>query len=110
VPFYLMETLGGSNLNGDPTLRGFADYRFRANDQVLIQTEYDRRIRGPIGVLGFYDVGQVANKVSDLSFSDMRQSFGFGLGVWAGGRIWFKAYVGLGSGEGRHTYFGIPSF
>jgi hypothetical protein len=110
VPFYMMETLGGSNIDGDPTLRGFADYRFRGNDLLLIQTEYDRRIWGPLGVLGFYDAGEVANRVSDLSFSDMRQSFGFGIGIWAGEKIWFKASVGLGSGEGRHTYFGIPSF
>jgi hypothetical protein len=110
VPFYMMETLGGSNLNGEPSLRGFADYRFRGNDMVLIQTEYNRRIWGPLGLLGFYDVGQVANRASDLSFSDMRQSIGFGIGIWAGDKIWFKASVGLGSGEGRHTYFGIPAF
>lgn len=110
VPFYMMETLGGSNLIGEPTLRGFADYRFRGNDVVLIQTEYNRRLWGPLGLLGFYDVGQVANRVSDLSFSNMRHSAGFGIGIWAGGKIWFKASIGLGSGEGRHTYFGIPSF
>ncbi len=30
IPFYLQETLGGSDINNDPTLRGFADYRFFA--------------------------------------------------------------------------------
>jgi len=47
VPFYMQETLGGSDINGQPTLRGFADYRFRAPDLMLIQVEYDRRIWGP---------------------------------------------------------------
>jgi hypothetical protein len=110
VPFYLQETLGGSNIDGQPTLRGFADYRFRAPDLTLIQVEYNRRIWGPVGGLAFYDTGQVANRAGDLSLADMRHSFGFGLSVWAGDKIWFKMYVGLGSGEGVHPYFGIPKF
>jgi hypothetical protein len=110
VPFYLQETLGGSDINGKPTLRGFADYRFRAPDLALIQTEYDHRFWGPLGGLAFYDTGQVANRASDLSLAQMRHSFGFGLSLWAGNKTWFKMYVGLGSGEGVHPYFGIPSF
>ncbi len=110
VPFYLQETLGGSDINGQPMLRGFADYRFRAPDLMLIQVEYNRRIWGPVGGIVFYDTGQVANEVSDLSLADMRHSFGFGLSFWAGNKTWFKMYVGLGSGEGVHPYFGIPKF
>jgi hypothetical protein len=30
--------------------------------------------------------------------------------VWAGNKAVFKVYVGLGSGEGTHTYVGIPAF
>jgi hypothetical protein len=110
IPFFQQETLGGSDINGQPTLRGFPDYRFRGPDLVLIQVEYDQRVWGPIGLLGFYDTGQVAVKASDLSFAKMRQSFGFGLSVWAGNKAVFKVYVGLGSGEGTHTYVGIPAF
>jgi hypothetical protein len=110
VPFYMQETLGGSDIDGQPTLRGFADYRFRAPDLMLIQVEYDHRVWGPIGLLGFYDTGEVATRASDLSFADMRHSFGFGFSIWAANRAWFKVYVGLGSGEGRHIYVGIPSF
>lgn len=110
VPFYLQETLGGSDINGDPTLRGFVDYRFRAPDLMLFQVEYDHRVWGPIGLLGFYDTGEVANRAADLSFADMRHSFGFGMSIWAANKAWFKIYVGLGSGEGAHPYFGIPSF
>ncbi len=109
VPFYLQETLGGTDIDGNPTLRGFADYRFRAPDLDMIQVEYDQRVWGPIGLLGFYDVGQVALRVSDLSLAHMRQSFGFGLAVWAGNRAVFKVYLGLGSGEGTHTFIGIPA-
>jgi hypothetical protein len=84
VPFYLDDTIGGSDINGIPTLRGFQDYRFR----------------GP-------DLGQVALQASDLSFGNLRQSYGFGLTFWSGNKVWFRAYVGLGSGEGSHSFFGV---
>jgi len=110
VPFYFQETLGGSDIDGQPTLRGFRDYRFRAPDNVLIQVQYDRRVWGPLGLVGFYDTGEVANRAGDLSLADMRHSFGFGVSIWAGNRAVFRALAGLGSGEGRHLYFGIPTF
>ena len=109
LPFYLQETLGGSDINGAPTLRGFADYRFRAPNLVLLQTQYERRIWQYVGVLGFYDAGQVAVNKGDLSFANMRQSFGFGISLWAESRVMFRMYVGLGSGEGIHNFFGIPA-
>ena len=107
IPFYLQETLGGSDINGDPTLRGFVDYRFRAPNLVLIQTQYERRVKGYLGVLAFYDTGQVANTRSDLSLANMRHSYGFGVNVWVESKVVFRAYVGLGSGEGVHPFFGI---
>jgi hypothetical protein len=123
VPFYLQETIGGSDINGVPTLRGFQDYRFRAPDLFVIQTQYERRllpdspigsnastlrkVAGALGILAFYDVGEVALKPSDLSFGNVRHSFGFGLTFWSGEKVWFRAYVGLGSGEGAHSFFGV---
>ena len=109
IPFYLQETLGGSDINGDPTLRGFRDYRFRGPDLLLIQVQYERRIWNMLGVLAFYDTGKVATRKSDLDFTDLRHSFGVGMNVWAGAKVVFRAYVGLGSGEGAHPYFGIPA-
>jgi hypothetical protein len=124
VPFYLQETIGGSDIDNIATLRGFQDYRFRAPNLFVIQTQYERRllppaksgsistvrkVAGALGVMGFYDAGQVALKPSDLSFSNLRQSFGFGLTFWSGERVWFRAYVGLGSGEGIHNFFGITN-
>ena len=60
-----------------------------------------------VGIVAFYDTGQVALKASDLSFANMRHSYGFGLTFRSGEKVWFRAYVGLGSGEGRHNFFGI---
>jgi len=123
VPFYLQETIGGSDIDNVATLRGFQDYRFRGPNLFVIQTQYERRllpavkpgtnastvrkVASSLGVMGFYDAGEVALKAGDLSFANLRQSFGFGLTFWSGDKVWFRAYVGLGSGEGRHQFVGI---
>jgi hypothetical protein len=107
IPFYLQETLGGSDINGDPALRGFADYRFRAPNLMVIQTQYERRVKGYFGVLAFYDTGEVTTRKGDLSLANMRHSYGFGVNVWVESKIVFRAYVGLGSGEGYHTFVGL---
>lgn len=110
VPFYLQETIGGSDIDNQTTLRAFRDYRFRGPDSFLVQAEYDRRIIGPLGILAFYDAGKVTLNKSDLNFNDLHQGFGGGLSFFLGGRLVFRAYVGLGGGEGAHPYFGIANF
>jgi len=100
VPFYLQPTLGGTNLQGEDTMRGFRDYRFRAPNVVGMQTEFDHHIWGPIGVLGFYDVGRVATRTSDLGFSGFHHAIGTGFYVSAANIIVFRVSVGFGTGEG----------
>jgi hypothetical protein len=110
MPFYLQETIGGSDIDNQPTLRAFRDYRFRGPNSFLLQTEFDRRIIGPVGLLLFYDAGKVTLARSDLNFSNLHQGFGGGLSFFLAGKVVFRAYVGLGGGEGAHPYFGIANF
>jgi hypothetical protein len=110
IPFYLQETIGGSDIDNKPTLRAFKDYRFQAPNLILFQGEFDRRVYGPFGLLLFYDAGKVALQRSDIDFSNFKQGAGGGLSFFLGDKIVFKAYVGLGGGEGAHAFFGIPSF
>ncbi|HUE00737.1 MAG TPA: hypothetical protein VMR62_14280 [Bryobacteraceae bacterium] len=107
VPFYLQDTLGGTDINGDPTVRAFPDYRFRDPDNMLIEVEFNRRIWKPLGIMLFYDAGQVVAQASDLSLGKMRQGFGGGLTIWSASKVVFRAYVGLGGGEGAHPFTGI---
>jgi len=107
IPFYLQETLGGSDINNDAMLRGFADYRFRGPDLAMISTQYEREVWKWLGLMAFYDAGQVATSAGSLSFSDFRHSYGFGVNVWSAQKVVFRAYVGLGSGEGVHKFFGL---
>jgi hypothetical protein len=110
VPFYLQETIGGSDIDNQATLRSFRDFRFRAPNSFLVQTEYDRRIIGPVGILAFYDAGKVTFTRSDLNFTNLHQGFGGGLSFFLAGKVVFRAYVGLGGGEGAHPYFGVANF
>lgn len=108
VPFYLMETLGGSNIRGDDTLRGFRDYRFRDRHYALLQTEYLRRLYGPLDFIAFYDTGKVARSLDDFGDGKLRHTYGLGVVVVPRqlDNVLFRFYVALGSGEGSHTYFG----
>jgi len=110
IPFYLQETVGGTDIDNQPTLRSFRDFRFRGPNSFLVQTEYDRRIVGPVGLLLFYDAGKVTFARSDLNFSNLHQGFGGGLSFFLAGKVVFRAYVGLGGGEGPHPYFGVANF
>jgi hypothetical protein len=95
VPFYYQPTLGGTDIDGYDTLRAFADYRFRSPDDWLGQVEYGHPIWGPLGLLVFYDVGQVA-----LSATRVRQDFGVGASVTMLGDVVLRAYLAVGGGEG----------
>lgn len=108
VPFYLMQTLGGANIENDDTLRGFRDYRFRDRDFGLLQLEYMRTVYGPINLIAFYDTGKVAPSIDRFNLGRMRHTYGFGMVIVPrrNDNVLFRFYVALGSGEGSHTYFG----
>jgi hypothetical protein len=110
VPFYLQPTLGGTNANNDPTLRGFKDFQFRGPNAILMQVEYNHRLWKYLGAFVFYDAGKVTLSKGDLNFTNLRQSYGLGASFWMNDLVLFKIYVGLGSGAGAHPYFGIPNF
>lgn len=126
VPFYLQDTIGGSDIENVASLRGFQDYRFRAPDLFSLQAQYERRllpapprgsprastlrsVAGALGVMAFFDAGEVATEVSNLNFGHIRHTFGFGFNFWSGEKVWFRAYIGLGSGEGSHTFIGVAN-
>jgi hypothetical protein len=101
VPFYMQDTLGGTDRNGLDTLRGYDDFRFRAPARMLLQAEFYKGVWGPVGVYGFGDAGKVADRAADLGFDHLLTDYGPGVFIRAGGNIVMRAYVGYG-GEGVH--------
>jgi len=125
VPFYLQETIGGTDIDNQPSLRAFKDYRFRGPDLMTVKAEYDRKLCAEcapckpgiirtvcshLGLVLDYDAGKVALRNSDLDFSGMHQSFGGGVSIYLGKDVIFRMAVALGGGEGVHPYFGVANF
>jgi hypothetical protein len=104
VPFYLMPTLGGADVNGESSLRSYRDYRFRAPHALSGQFEYAHTVYDPIGMFVFYDVGTVADQFGDLGRS-LKHSVGAGLTFRLGGAIFGQIYYAWGGAEGSRFNF-----
>ena len=105
VPFYLMETIGGSR-----TLRGFDEYRFRDTRNLVLNAEYRWEVWTYASFAFFYDAGKVFSDADDLNFDGMRSGYGFGLRVHAPGPVFFNVDLARGI-EGYKLHIGGgPSF
>jgi hypothetical protein len=105
VPFYLLPTLGGTDIDSRVTLRGYDNYRFRAPDLALVQFEYGIPVYDPIGFFVFYDAGTVGNSISELSLAQFRQDAGPGLFVRLRGHMVAQTFYAFGAGHrGRWNY------
>ena len=106
VPFYLQETVGGSDVNSIESLRAYDNYRFRGPDATVVQAEYSIRMpkfrlsASAFGPFVFYDAGTVGQRAEDLAPSRWRQDGGLGVFVMFGGSVALKGYVAAGAGHG----------
>ena len=111
VPFYLQPTLGGADFNNIDTLRGLVDFRLRAPNRLLIQTDFDKPIAqlgikahpiGQYGLYAFFDAGNVSLTPSTLTTNGLRTDVGVGVSISVQNKIMIRAYIGFGAGEGSH--------
>jgi hypothetical protein len=107
VPFYFQPTLGGSDVNGTPTLSSFQDYRFRGPNILLLRESFEHSIWGPFGFEFMADQGTVALNRGDLGFDHLKHSFGTGFTIRAGGFPQIFLLYAWGGGEGNHTTFNM---
>ena len=103
VPFYFQPTLGGSDINGSPTLASYQDYRFRAPNVMLLRESFDHSIYGPLGFAFMADQGKVGLTRGDLFSNDFLHSFSVGLTLRAGGFPQVYLLFSWGGNEGTHT-------
>ena len=73
IPFYLLPSLGGPN-----SLRGFADYRFRDRDLLMVNAEYRWPVHDFVDIAAFYDAGSVAPRARLLG-RDLHTDYGIGV-------------------------------
>jgi hypothetical protein len=107
VPFYLQQTLGGSDINSVLTLGSYQDYRFRAPNLLLLEESFEHSIWGPFGVKFMADQGRVALTRSDVGFSDLKYSYAGGLTLRAGGFPMISVMFAWGGSEGSHNTFNM---
>jgi|SRR5688572_2225595 len=98
IPFYMLPTLGGSE-----DLRGFADFRFREKNMVVVNAEYRWEAFSGLDVALFADAGQVASSVSDFRARDMNTSAGFGFRFNTSKKVFYRVDVGF-SREGARIF------
>jgi hypothetical protein len=103
VPFYFQQTLGGTDVDGAPSLSSYQDYRFRAPNLLLLQEKFEHSIWGPFGFTAMADQGKVALDRSDIGFDHLKHSFATGITLRAGGFPMVFLMFAWGGGEGHHT-------
>jgi hypothetical protein len=104
VPFYFQPTLGGSDINGNPSLSSYQDYRFRAPDVLLVQESFEHSIGTlPLGFTLRADQGTVALTRGGLGSSPWIHSVSTGLTLRAGGFPEVDLLFSWGGNEGTHT-------
>lgn len=110
VPFYLDPTSGGSNIDGNPVLASYPDYRFRAPNLVLMRGTVEHSLpKLPLGIYFSVDAAKSALTRNDIDFTNLRRSYSAGLTVHAGGLPVLYLLFAWGGNEGTHTTFSISN-
>lgn len=103
VPFYFQPTLGGEDINGNPSLGSYRDYRFRAPNVLLLRQSFEHTLYGPIGFALMADEGKVALDRSDFGSNAWLRSYSAGVTLRAGGFPQVFLLFSWGGNEGTHT-------
>ncbi len=85
VPFFLQETLGGTD-----TLRGFPDYRFRDTNLFYSSVEYRRDLNSFLQLGFFYDTGKVYSNEFGFGSANLENSYGFGVRIIQEEKVVFR--------------------
>ena len=99
VPFYYMLPIGGKD-----SIRGFNDFRFRDLKAVLVNAEYRWEAFSGLDMALFYDLGQVGRRWDDISFGDLRHSWGLGFRFNTYRAVFLRTEIAFNSGEGTRFY------
>jgi hypothetical protein len=104
TPFYKLPAMGGSS-----RMRGYYAGRYRDNVFAMVQLEYRQHIWWKLGFAVFAGVGDVTDEVMNLSFSDVKYSYGGGLRFRFNEeqKVNLRVDMGFGNDGQKGIYFGI---
>ncbi len=106
VPFYYMETMGGSEF-----LRGFREFRFRDRNLLAMSAEYRWEGAPAWEMAFFFDAGKVFPDRADFDFEDLETSYGVGVRFKLPDAMFLRFDIGR-SNEGTRFWlkWGVASF
>lgn len=99
VPFYMMQTVGGSE-----DLRGFREYRFRDKNLMVYNLEYRWEVFSGLDMALFGDAGKVFSQRSDFSLDHLEGAYGIGLRFNQAKAVFLRIDIGH-SREGTRFFF-----
>jgi len=106
TPILELSSLGGAEL-----LRGYQEDRFRDRHAFFTQAEYRWQALERIGFVFYTGAGNVASKIEDMEFKNLKYSLGTGIRLKIvkseNLNIRVDYAVGLGSTSDRNFYLGI---
>ena len=73
VPFFMLPSLGGGS-----SLRGFASWRFRDRNALLLSADWRLMTNQFVDVALFLDSGKVTASTGDLDFTHLKKDYGLG--------------------------------
>src|SRR5262249_20691601 len=103
VPFYFQPTIGGMDINGNPSLSSYQDFRFRAPNVMFFHQGLEHSIWGPLGFSIMAEEGKGGLTRGDLGSNSWGYSFASGLTLRAGGFPQVFLLFAWGGNEGTHT-------
>ena len=103
VPFYFQPTIGGLDINSNPSLASYQDFRFRAPNVMFFHQGLEHSIWGPFGFSIMAEEGKVGLGRGDLGSNSWIHSFASGLTLRAGGFPQVFLLFAWGGNEGTHT-------
>ncbi|MBI3697691.1 MAG: BamA/TamA family outer membrane protein [Acidobacteria bacterium] len=99
VPFYMQETVGGSE-----DLRGFREFRFRDRNLMAYNLEYRWEVFSGLDMALFGDAGKVFSDRSDFNLERLEGAYGIGLRFNQEKAVFLRIDVGK-SREGVRVFF-----
>ena len=76
VPFFMLPALGSGS-----TLRGFASWRFRDRNSLLLSAEWRVLVNNFVDTALFYDAGKVEARRGDLNLDGLKSNYGIGFRI-----------------------------
>ncbi len=101
VPFYLQDTIGGSDINGTRALGAYSDYRFRGPQVFVLRESIEHYIYGVVGLSLVAEQGNVALPGGSIDLKHLKSSYAAGLSFRVGALPVAQIQWGWGAEGGR---------